>query len=1091
MKKTLALLLSAVLLLTTVLAVIPFVATAVSSPIEATPLVFNGYNNNFIQECNTAAEVTPAWFTNAKGRKLTLKEGNSGFSESGGLVTNYHPMTFNLYNKIGTTGTHLMFYVELDGPETIALWFTEQDNGYVFHLKNEGSVEILSENGSKWETKALVNSGDSPDGNFGTGAIEFTEAFKGLVKVPYEMIGTGESTTLSPTMTVKQMLFCLKGLGTSQGYTSYVTLGPVLNVTANSTSTEIEVPDAFRLDPEPLEATPLIYSNQNQWSLDSYTVGEDVIPLDYTVAEGRRRKLSQGKKFQVTGGIISSTTVYGERSILARSYDIPTTETHFMFYFEADGPMTIYPRLQGYDYAADNMFLRNGCTVQVLEEGSSVWTDKATVDSGDSTGADFGRSAIQFNKAFKGYIKIAYTDIGNDTNGAVNSNPSRTYAIRTVEIFVKGMGTEYGYANEFIFGPFFAVTTPNATKLATDIIVPEAYRPAPEPEEPEGPKAEPGILPSNVVPLEIKSAATGISVELTDAEALPFTSAVGKNLKLYTGTDFYNVNDNGRGSAGVVFTLKDSTKINKDDNHFIFRIETDGPLTFTPMMPLHMGTKDEWWHYLADGATVLLLEDGETEWKELKTVNFTTAKDNKPQIVLDRTFRGYIKIAYDSFDGQGGISTMNSVDVTRIDFYIHGMGEIDEHDNAENVVLGPFFTVCEELPPEYLAENVWDKSVLPEMVPFEPFTELIGYDWAGITVKQIQSPIPSLTSNKGFFISHKDGIDLSNADVLSSPHAGYSTYDYMALGDITHIMIYIKVPETKENHLAMSIWTGKDSNKIEFKIMKNSLYALLPLGETEWQHYYTTNAASGNWGAFTLPAGFEGFLKIPLTTLQPNRANAKTEVYSIGYRFSYLGSDTEKALVGPVFGVTKDNDPGPAEVVLTAPPTATTILRPYIIEDGDIFPDKVMLSWQPYDGAKEYLVDAYLVQKDENGNKTYKLIKSVRAFTNSATVTGLEKDTQYALVVNAVDGNRKIFATYDYILVSTSSENMYTALNGGGQIPLDGVIYPFAEGTEVDSMAEDSMPWVIIAICVGGALILTGVAVAAVLVIKKRRKTNA
>ena len=467
------------------------------------------------------------------------------------------------------------------------------------------------------------------------------------------------------------------------------------------------------------------------------------------------------------------------------------------------------------------------------------------------------------------------------------------------------------------------------------------------------------------------------------------------------------------------------------------------------------------------------MADGTTEWvTKISTAGKEDGDKNYGSLEFDSAFKGWVRLPYTSFfdppkqDSQFGVFRINFSEIG---------GDYGE------VVFGPFATMFKT---PYIAQNVWDKSKLPEMIPFAPATEVMGYSYYGISIEEVPSPIPSLSSNKGFYVSCAPSVSLDTVELLKSPYAAYQKYNDMPFGEITHIMFYVKVPESRDNELTMSLWT----DTLEFKILDNSLYSLLPLGSNEWQHYYTKDPIVYNWGTFALPAGFEGFLKVPIVSLQPNAATPKTKLQSIGYRFAYIGEGSERPLVGPVFGVTKDNDPGPKEVVLTSLPTPTTILRPYEVEPGDIFPDKIMLSWQPYENAKEYALDVYLVQKGEEG-KTYKLIKSVKAFTNSATVTGLEKETQYALVVNAYDANKKLIATYAHILVTTASDSMYVKLKFGGDRPLDGVLYPngAASGEDVGYM----QPWVIVIICVGTVLVLAAGIVAAVVVFKKRRKTNA
>ncbi len=1030
-----------------------------AEPLEADAFKV-GYVSNWTQYM-TGTEVTPLTDTTANGVKWTLNKDKDFLGSPDNpdkVISNNTGSRFELksFLVLDEQHSHFMFYVETNGPTRLAARFVMGD-GKQYQLKKGCTVQMFDMTENKWIDVKTVECGDEQGEVFGGDAIPFTDSFKGYVKIAYTDIGIdgdGEIYSKPDTAyTLKAVDLFVGAMGTVENvkYADEITVGPFFSVTNNSDYPEFKFNDPEVAQPKPTNGT--LPSTVEPLKIGSVNAGLGVTiddaPLTYTDVFGV--KFSKTKNFETKGAVVTNNT--GSRFEFTETPLIPASEEYIMFRIETDGKLVLYPRFYTTEYVL--YYLRRKCKVQLLADGENSWVTVDTVKTDDTAGATFGGYAIQLDGEFSGYVKIAWSDIGDmDKNEAFHQYDDESYGIRTVDLFVKGMGG--AYASKYTVGPFFRVTKDSkdanvGTKLLT---------------------------------LNYNSAWTKDMSYEEVYPTTPYTTEYGKKFTLNSGKDFYSVNADGRGVNALSFTMANAT-VFKDDNFIIFRYAANGAATFSPVI-LSNGRE----YAIKSGATVQVLKDGNTEWETISTTGTT-----KPQIKFDEAFEGYIRIAYTDLDG-GGISTKTNVSISRIDFYINGMGTVGANVNATELTVGPFFTYYDkDVAAKYTADNVWNKSDLPEMKEFDVSTGLTAYSYYGMGLTEISSPIPTIGSNNGFWISNTPGVNLTISDVLSSPYTAYQAYDYMPMGNITHIMIYVKVPESQSNMLTLSIWTGKDNNKVEFKILKNSLYALLPLGETEWQHYYTAYPGVGNYGAFELPAGFEGFLKIPLTTLQPGRsATPTTEIYSIGYRFSYLGTGSEQVLVGPVFGVTKDNDPGPAEVVLTELPPATTILRPFMIEDGDIFPDKIMLSWQAYEGAKEYSIDAYLVQKNDEG-KTYKLVNSVRTFTNSGTVTGLEKETQYAFVINAKDATGGVIATYDGIVATTSAENMYVTLQTGGQIPKDSVLYPDGEGSFgglFGGSGDGSVNvWVIIGICAAGLVLVAGIVTVTLIVIKKRRKTNA
>lgn len=461
-----------------------------------------------------------------------------------------------------------------------------------------------------------------------------------------------------------------------------------------------------------------------------------------------------------------------------------------------------------------------------------------------------------------------------------------------------------------------------------------------------------------------------------------------------------------------------------------------------------------------------ILPDGKTEW-----INKVSGWGKDPQseaygsIHFDSAFSGFVRLPISCFHNSPTIDD----EINHVTLRFAKLG-----GSYGEVKVGAFLAMSDK---PYIASGVWDKSVLPEMVPFTPPTKFDGY----ATMRDIiPSPIPSLSTNKSLRVSASPTVDKGKMGIGSSHFWVSQSYDSMSMKGFSHLVFYIKVPKAQDNYLAMCLF---DDKKVEFKPMANEPYQLMALGENKWSHSVAYKFKN-NYGGIEFPAGFEGLLKIPITSLVPKgKINAETKLSEITYRFAYIGTGDDSIIVGPVFGVTKDNDTGAEDIVFKALPEKTTIKSIYSPDKNDIFKDRIMLYWEAFPGADHYLIEAYSITKTDNGVE-YRLVSEKTAFTNSGTIGGLEPGTQYAILVKARSLSQEVLAVYDFTVITTAKEEPYAGLSYSDKIAkYDSVYYNAAQQTDTN---EKSIA-VPIAITAGAAAIAVA-AVFGVCIYRRRRQ---
>lgn len=468
-----------------------------------------------------------------------------------------------------------------------------------------------------------------------------------------------------------------------------------------------------------------------------------------------------------------------------------------------------------------------------------------------------------------------------------------------------------------------------------------------------------------------------------------------------------------------------------------------------------------------------VLPDGETVWqKRTSTDGRKDGSETYGSLEFDGAFSGFVRLPLSNFYG----SPSKDIPINKVTVRFTRLG-----GSYGEVKLGAFLNM-KDIP--HTVKNPWKASELPEMTPFTDVTKLDGH-WAWVSRQFISSPVPTLNPSEkaAAKISCLPVADYGKEKFMHSGHWMGMSYDNMPIGNFTHLVFYVKVPKTKENYLSICLFTD---TRFEFKVMVDMPYQLMAVGDNKWQHF-TAFKTINTYGGIELPAGFEGLVKIPVDSLMPaNKIDSKTVLSEVVYRFAYCGTDEESVYVGPMFGVTKDNDEGPTETILNSMPEHTTIKSLFAVDKGDIFTDRIMLYWEEYPEADHYLMEAYEII-EEDAVKKYKLASSCKAFTNSGTIQGLEPDTKYALLIKAYSYDNRLIAVYDYITVKTATKDPYALADMSDDFTPDKVYYP-SSGKSVTGNGISGSVIAIVSGCV--AAVLAAGALLVVLIKKRRHKAD-
>lgn len=213
--------------------------------------------------------------------------------------------------------------------------------------------------------------------------------------------------------------------------------------------------------------------------------------------------------------------------------------------------------------------------------------------------------------------------------------------------------------------------------------------------------------------------------------------------------------------------------------------------------------------------------------------------------------------------------------------------------------------------------------------------------WQYVAGLETVTPLTGFTTAQGLLVKQNESYSSTNphesADGAVANNGRYVMYNYdqqnILFGASDGLIIYVKTDAA--NQIALNV-----SGNVEHTPKVGANYKYAALGDTSWQtaQFVTGLADATDRGAVNFGAAFEGYIKIPYSSLSGS-FNPETEnVIQIVFRFKGLGenhletSDSTTvygtATVGPIFVVTSDSESTEIEVPndwKTAPIEATPI----------------------------------------------------------------------------------------------------------------------------------------------------------------------
>ncbi len=624
MKKTIALILSAALLLTASLCAFPVSAeTENTDPINATPLTGYTANAPFWQvvKGESVLPETTKKFVTANGMKLTAAD-NTPYSNAD--VKNSQVLAQPFYNTDLSQGYklpdnfaadgQLIMYVKTDSANKIHLQFVTT---WAANYPTTAELTANAEYGYAAKDEKIWTVGNADE----NGIISFSEQFEGYIKIPVTSMVSIDNVAMNYNY-LGFMGIRFESIGGDYGS---VIAGPFFVTTDDSTSTKIVVPEEYR--PKPINVKPIILTGfNNHWAFDASFV------MPYGISS-----------ITNLSGIKLSGNTNGEQDLMGKGYAgflyVNSSETHELpDGFTQNGSIIMYVKTDSLNEIVLMTMTNNG-TLTKLKAGGSYEYAKLGDESWTSAVIN-ENGIIPFESAFEGFIKIPVSSIIGYDSGANMVFDNLTY----FDVRVGGIGGKFG---DVTVGPFFVTTEDSAS---TKLIVPEEYRPA---------------------PLDIKT------FDFGDVHAATYAFSADKlenanNYKLYIGDSVlseatvkyqgsdvtpkwsYLENSDGIEGADNWTALVMNTRVKtymKDAAGIVFYVNFPKANMFAPCLTFDGANSI----MLKPGEKVYVLQSGSDTWAEKSVEN--GYMDNAliyGKVTFDSAFEGYIKVPFTSLNSDWG-----------------------------------------------------------------------------------------------------------------------------------------------------------------------------------------------------------------------------------------------------------------------------------------------------------------------------------------------------------------------------------------------------------------------------------------------------
>ena len=381
-------------------------ASAEEAPIKATPIT--GHREDRVGSPLTYEEIYSVPTINAKGFKVSATEEYvKADNEVVGFGDAWSPMIRFAYDQVDITlsdSTGIVFYVKTDSANKIFLAVaTSKDNGFYENaLYKTGTYSVCGIDEKQWQQKNVV------DAQYGdAGLVSFDSKFEGYVKIPYTSFLHYGWQAFDNNYNIRGIDIRIQKAGGQYGST---VIGPIMKVTNDSISPEIEVPVEFL--PAPIEATVL--SNCRHYNWNKATLNETYSrPVNGIMMRGITPSIAGGE-IGLQADYPATSQLYSKLSYAESGIDKPldaSDATALLLYVETKGDNVIVPTVSvssaSHDFDPDYA-LRVGAAYSYMRLGDTAWTTANAGASGlNENSSCFGTIALE--DGFKGWIKINYS----------------------------------------------------------------------------------------------------------------------------------------------------------------------------------------------------------------------------------------------------------------------------------------------------------------------------------------------------------------------------------------------------------------------------------------------------------------------------------------------------------------------------------------------------------------------------------------------------------------------------------------------------------------------------------------------------------
>ncbi len=891
-----------------------------------------------------------------------------------------YDMDFSLSN---TTG--FLFYLSVPAENTVAIGLelsmpdsSRWNGSYApnLYMPVGGKYQILRDGADVWEERTFVSTNSDSEN---AGGIYFEGAFSGFVKVSYSQLKKDQGFSFSSSRdALNAVTFRFASYG---GDCGAVTAGPVMAMTKNGTLPQVILPDEYAVK------TPSSAEGFSTYQINNGDLNYEEVPFSTNnsiTAFHFYGNNANAKYKNITYTQMNEPLADTDGIML---YMNTLTSNSFTLLFTLNDPAD--PARKPFPYAAQ-MMLYAGRSYYVLPDGSGNWSEKTVVRA--NAASDY-RGNMVFDGAFSGYIYVPYTSFENDSGFTLLPEIDTLFDLT---VYCENTDSEMT-----VWGGLSAngVGTEKPTEIAIN------RRGA----------LTAGQAEHGTLALDKTSAAAGSRIEVVvtpDQGYKLCADGLTVNYETFTGVHKTIVTDYDAEKKCFYFTMPDAesvtveAKFSAEDLEELVMLEpeiaADGEIRIRIR---YAGPAEN----SATDAGILMTDYG-----------FSGSAD----ITHDRVTDGTVNIACDEIYAEaapenGGRYTDYSLLLTDIT-----ESERDRRYTTRGYALTQDGTVLYTDLITLCYNDLLD-SGLPVM---ERFGNPVSILANGLNYEEVSSPIPEYSNANAVQISSNG----YSCDLNGLQDALYCdvTYENMPLKNTSDLVFYVKNGADRENYLFLWLY---DQNGTAFKLCSQRKYQLMEKGTVAWEAEKTVECEDRMYGALRIPAGFEGFVRLPILNLYENYSlNAQTQICRAVYRFSYVGNGGNAVTVGPIFG-TEQSLAGNVSETVSLPAKSTE--RKVTQSASETFATYAMLYWEAESGAESYEINAYV-----RYHGVYRKIASHTVYSASGAIYGLYADTECVIQITALDKRDEVIAYYAPIKITTALSDPKTVDNGA-DIVYDSVDY--------------------------------------------------